>query len=449
MENIKKEKNYAAGTLIESAKRGIITADMEYCAGAEGVSPEKVRQNIACGHTVITRNRKRKIMPVAIGRGLRTKINANIGSSGDNHDIEEELEKLRVAIKSGADAVMDLSTGGNIKLFRREILENSSVPIGTVPLYEAFQPVMNPENAGDAPGSGSGLDSIDKFDPEYLFEVIENQCEEGVDFITVHCGLTLESVRKMNRQTRVMGIVSRGGSLIASWMLRNNRENPLFEQYDRLLKIAKKNDVVLSLGDGLRPGCLADATDRAQITELVTLGELQKRALEEGVQVIIEGPGHVPLNQVETNIKLEKNLCNGAPFYVLGPLVTDIAPGYDHITSAIGGAIAAGAGADFLCYVTPAEHLRLPSVDDVREGVIASKIAAHAGDIAKGIPGALDKDLAMSKKRRAMDWEGQYEQSVDPGKAREMRASLPSLKDDKVCSMCSSYCSIKLNASFK
>ena len=249
-------------------------------------------------------------------------------------------------------------------------------------------------------------------------------------------------------QTRIMGIVSRGGSLIASWMIRKNKENPLYEHYGRLLKIAKKNDVVLSLGDGLRPGCLNDATDRAQITELVTLGELQKKALEEGVQVMIEGPGHVPLNQVEANIKLEKSLCNGAPFYVLGPLVTDIAPGYDHITSAIGGAIAAGAGADFLCYVTPAEHLRLPSVSDVKDGVIASKIAAHAGDIAKGIKGALDLDIEMSKNRRAMNWDKQYECALDPERAKEMRASLP-LKDDKVCSMCSSYCSIKLNASFK
>ena len=283
--------------------------------------------------------------------------------------------------------------------------------------------------------------------PEYLFDVIERQCEEGVDFITVHCGLTLKAISTMNMQTRIMGIVSRGGSLIASWMIRNNKENPLYENYERLLKIAKKNDVVLSLGDGLRPGCLHDATDRAQITELITLGELQKKALEEGVQVMIEGPGHVPLNQVEENIKLEKSLCNGAPFYVLGPLVTDIAPGYDHITSAIGGAIAAGAGADFLCYVTPAEHLRLPSVSDVKEGVIAAKIAAHAGDIAKGIKGAANFDLEMSKNRRAMNWEKQYECALDPERAREMRASLP-LKDDKVCSMCSSYCSIKLNSSF-
>ena len=394
------------------------------------------------GFTVITKNRLRDIKPLAVGKDLKTKVNANIGSSGDNHDIEEELEKLITAIKSGADAVMDLSTGGNIVEFRSYILKNSSVPIGTVPLYEAFQPavekgIVNPNSP----------DFIDKFDPEYLFDVIERQCEEGVDFITVHCGLTLKAISAMNMQTRIMGIVSRGGSLIASWMIRNNRENPLYENYERLLKIAKKNDVVLSLGDGLRPGCLNDATDRAQITELITLGELQKKALEEGVQVMIEGPGHVPLNHVEENIKLEKSLCNGAPFYVLGPLVTDIAPGYDHITSAIGGAIAAGAGADFLCYVTPAEHLRLPSVSDVKEGVIAAKIAAHAGDIAKGIKGAVNLDLEMSKNRRAMNWEKQYECALDTERAREMRASLP-LKDDKVCSMCSSYCSIKLNSSF-
>ncbi len=426
---------------IEAARKNIITQEMKSCAAAEGVSAETIRGDIMDGMTVITKNRLRDISPLAVGKGLKTKVNANIGSSGDSHSIEEELEKLFAAIKSGADAVMDLSTGGNIIEFRQNILKNSTVPVGTVPLYEAFQPAM--ENGGS-----SGLSFIDKFDPEYLFEVIERQCEEGVDFITVHCGLTLNSIKTMNMQTRIMGIVSRGGSLIASWMIKKNKENPLYEDYGRLLKIAKKNDVVLSLGDGLRPGCLNDATDRAQITELVTLGELQKKALEEGVQVMIEGPGHVPLNQVEANIKLEKSLCNGAPFYVLGPLVTDIAPGYDHITSAIGGAIAAGAGADFLCYVTPAEHLRLPSVSDVKEGVIASKIAAHAGDIAKGIKGAIDIDIEMSKNRRAMNWEKQYECALDPEKAKEMRASLP-LKDDKVCSMCSSYCSIKLNASFK
>ena len=426
---------------IESAKNNIITDEMKYCAKMEGVSAEEIRIGIMNGHIVITKNRARNIKPLAIGKGLKTKVNANIGSSGDNYNIGTELEKLFTATRSGADAVMDLSTGGNIVEFRREIIKNSCVPVGTVPLYEAFQPAIG------AGGADSGS-NINKFDPEYLFEVIERQCEEGVDFITVHCGLTLEAVRKMNLQTRIMGIVSRGGSLIASWMIRNNRENPLYEEYGRLLKIAKKNDVALSLGDGLRPGSLADATDRAQISELITLGELQKTALEEGVQVMIEGPGHVPLNQVETNIKLEKSLCNGAPFYVLGPLVTDIAPGYDHITSAIGGAIAAGAGADFLCYVTPAEHLRLPTAEDVKEGVIAAKIAAHAGDIAKGVKGAMEKDIDMSKNRRAMNWEAQYESSIDPEKAREMRASLP-LKDDKVCSMCSSYCSIKLNASFK
>ena len=426
---------------IEAARKNIITEEMKSCAAAEGVSAETIRGDIMDGRTVITKNRLRDISPLAVGKGLKTKVNANIGSSGDNHSVEEELEKLFAAISSGADAVMDLSTGGNIIEFRQNILKNSKVPVGTVPLYEAFQPAM--ENGGFG-----GLSFIDKFDPEYLFEVIERQCEEGVDFITVHCGLTLNAIKTMNMQTRIMGIVSRGGSLIASWMIKKNKENPLYEDYGRLLKIAKKNDVVLSLGDGLRPGCLNDATDRAQITELVTLGELQKKALEEGVQVMIEGPGHVPLNQVEENIKLEKSLCNGAPFYVLGPLVTDIAPGYDHITSAIGGAIAAGAGADFLCYVTPAEHLRLPSVSDVKEGVIASKIAAHAGDIAKGIKGALNLDIEMSKNRRAMDWEKQYECALDPEKAKEMRASLP-LKDDKVCSMCSSYCSIKLNASFK
>ncbi len=421
---------------IESAKKNIITKEMQFTANREDIEPEKIMHDIANGHTIILKNKVHNINPLAVGKDLSTKVNSNIGSSGDICSIDEELEKLFVSIDSGADAVMDLSTGGNIKDFREKILKNSTIPLGTVPLYEAFQYLMDKN------------ESIEKFDPEILFEVIERQCEEGVDFITVHCGLTLEAIKKMNEQSRILGIVSRGGSLIATWMIKNNKENPLYHQYDRLVKIAKKNDVVLSLGDGLRPGSIADATDRAQITELITLGELAKKAFEEDVQVMIEGPGHVPLNQVETNIKLQKSLCNGAPFYVLGPLVTDIAPGYDHITSAIGGAIAAGAGADFLCYVTPAEHLRLPSAEDVRNGVIAAKIAAHAGDIAKGVKNAIQKDIQMSNFRKAMNWEGQYNSALDPEKARDMRSAI-TLKDDKVCSMCSSYCAIKLNASFK
>ncbi len=421
---------------IEAAKNNIITNEVEYCSKIEDIEPETLKNDIANGYTVILKNSMHNIKPLAVGKGLTTKVNANIGSSGDKYDLAEELEKLFVSIKSGADAVMDLSTGGNIVEFRKEILKNSTIPLGTVPLYEAFQEIME---------TGKPLD---KFDPEVLFDVIQRQCEEGIDFITVHCGLTLEAIKKMNRQKRILGIVSRGGSLIASWMIKTNRENPLYEQFDRLLKIAKKNDVVLSLGDGLRPGSLADATDRAQISELIMLGELAKMSLEEGVQAMIEGPGHIPLNQIETNIKLEKSICNGAPFYVLGPLVTDIAPGYDHITSSIGGAIAAGAGADFLCYVTPAEHLRLPSIEDVKDGVIAAKIAAHAGDIAKGVKNAIKKDIEISNCRKLMDWEGQYNNSLDPEKAREMRKTI-TLKDDKVCSMCSSYCSIKLNAALQ
>lgn len=421
---------------IESAKKNIITKEMQFTANKEDIEPEKIMHDIANGHTIILKNKVHNINPLAVGKDLSTKVNSNIGSSGDICSIDEELEKLFVSIDSGADAVMDLSTGGNIKDFREKILKNSTIPLGTVPLYEAFQYLMDKN------------EPIEKFDPEILFEVIERQCEEGVDFITVHCGLTLEAIKKMNEQSRILGIVSRGGSLIATWMIKNNKENPLYDQYNRLVKIAKKNDVVLSLGDGLRPGSIADATDRAQITELITLGELAKKAFEEDVQVMIEGPGHVPLNQVETNIKLQKSLCSGAPFYVLGPLVTDIAPGYDHITSAIGGAIAAGAGADFLCYVTPAEHLRLPSAEDVRNGVIAAKIAAHAGDIAKGVKNAIQKDIQMSNFRKAMNWEGQYNSALDPEKARDMRSAI-TLKDDKVCSMCSSYCAIKLNASFK
>ncbi|MFQ5737263.1 MAG: phosphomethylpyrimidine synthase ThiC [Thermodesulfobacteriota bacterium] len=418
-------------TQIEAARRGVITREMEAAAQSEGVGAEQIRRSIEEGTVVITRNRAHtSIAGLAVGKGLRTKVNANIGSSQDHVDVEEEILKLRAAVEAGADAVMDLSTGGDVNAIRRAIMEESTVPIGTVPIYQA---------AMDAKKKGK---SFVELTADEIFEVIEQQAQEGVDFVTVHCGVTMGSVERIRREGRIMGIVSRGGALTAEWMKFRKRENPLYEEFPRLVKIAKKYDMVLSLGDGLRPGCLADATDRGQVSELITLGELARKAFEEGVQVMIEGPGHMPINQIEANILLQKRLCNGAPFYVLGPLVTDIAPGYDHITSAIGGAIAAQSGADFLCYVTPSEHLRLPDVADVREGVIASRIAAHAGDIAKNAR-AMEEDIRLAKARKKLDWDEQIRLSIDPKKAQSIRDVSPP-EDSDVCSMCGSLCAIKI-----
>jgi phosphomethylpyrimidine synthase len=418
-------------TQILEARKGNATPEMEAVARAEGVSVGHVIEGVGEGTIVITRNsRHMSITPLGVGRGLRTKINANIGTSKDRMSIDDEIAKLKAAVAAGADAVMDLSTGGPIVGIRAEILKQSTVSVGTVPIYQAAVETVEQGKA------------IVQMDPDLLFRVIEEQAEEGVDFVTVHCGVTSSSVERLKSQGRIMDVVSRGGAFHLEWMIYNGAENPLFTQYDRLIEIAKKYDVTLSLGDGMRPGCLADATDRAQIEELITLGELRDRALEAGVQVMIEGPGHVPINQVETNMKIQKALCKGAPFYVLGPLVTDIAPGYDHITSAIGGAIAGAAGADFLCYVTPSEHLRLPDLDDVREGVIASRIAAHAADIAKGVKGAMDWDREMARRRKALDWKGQIELSINPERARTLRASsMP--KESDVCTMCGEFCSMK------
>jgi phosphomethylpyrimidine synthase len=418
-------------TQILEARRGNITPEMEAVARAERVSLDHVIEGVANGTIVITRNRVHtNITPLGVGKGLRTKINANIGTSKDRMSIEGEIEKLKTAVAAGADAVMDLSTGGPIVAIRTEILKQSTVAIGTVPIYQAAVETVEQGKP------------IVQMDPDLLFRVIEQQAEEGVDFVTVHCGVTISSLERLKRQGRIMDVVSRGGAFHIEWIIYNGAENPLFTQFERLIEIAKKYDVTLSLGDGMRPGCLADATDRAQIEELITLGELRDIAHEAGVQVMIEGPGHVPINQVETNMKIQKELCKGAPFYVLGPLVTDVAPGYDHITSAIGGAIAGAAGADFLCYVTPSEHLRLPDLDDVREGVIASRIAAHAADIAKGVPGAMDWDKEMARRRKALDWKGQIELSINPERARKLReSSMP--KESDVCTMCGEFCSMK------
>ncbi|MDO9026270.1 MAG: phosphomethylpyrimidine synthase ThiC, partial [bacterium] len=341
----------------------------------EKVPWESIKEGLEQGTIVIPMNKNRRLLkPCAVGKGLRTKVNANIGTSQDTAELSIELEKLKAAVGAGADAIMDLSTGGDIDAVRREILAQCPVPLGTVPIYQAaIEAVKNKK-------------SLVEMTVDEIFSVIERQAKDGVDFLTVHCGITSESVKRLKQEGRVASVVSRGGAFTIEWMSYNKAENPLYQYYDRLLDICKEHNVTLSLGDGFRPGCLADATDRAQIQELITLGELVDRARAAGVQAMVEGPGHVPIDQIETNVKIQKELCKGAPFYVLGPLVTDIAPGYDHITAAIGGAWAAYFGADFLCYVTPSEHLKLPDIDDVREGVIVLRIAAHAADIAKGVP---------------------------------------------------------------
>ncbi|MBE0415350.1 MAG: phosphomethylpyrimidine synthase ThiC [Dehalococcoidia bacterium] len=422
-------------TQLESARNGIMSSEMKLVAEAEGVASEFIQQGLAKGTIIIPANRNHKLSHYCgIGKGLRVKVNANIGTSTDFSDIESELEKLKVAIEYKADTVMDLSTGGDLTAIRRAILKESSIPLGTVPIYQAGIEAI--ERRG----------SIVAITTDDLFRVIEGQAEEGVDFMTVHCGVTRAAIERLKRQRRVTDVVSRGGAFLLGWILHNERENPLYEQYDRLLEIARKFDVTLSLGDGLRPGSLADATDRAQVEELLILGELVERAWDAGVQVMVEGPGHVPLDQITTNVQLEKSLCKGAPFYVLGPLVTDIAAGYDHISGAIGGAIAAMAGADFLCYVTPSEHLGLPGPDDVKVGVIASRIAAHAADIVNGVKGAWEWDKKMSLARKNLDWEEQSRLCLDPAKARQVHSQLAT--SGVACSMCGDYCALELVASF-
>jgi len=418
-------------TQLESAREGIISPQMKVVAQAEGVEAEFIRQGVAKGTIVIPANIKHsKLVPCGIGQGLSTKVNANIGTSSDFGNVDSELGKMRAAIDSGADTVMDLSTGGDISAIRQAIITSSPLPIGTVPIYQV------------------GIEAIDrhgaivKMTADDLFAVIEEHVRDGVDFITVHCGVTQSAFARLKQQGRVADVVSRGGAFLIGWMLYNECENPLYEQYDRLLEIAREFDVTLSLGDGMRPGSLADATDRAQIEELLIAGELVQRAQQAGVQVMVEGPGHLPLNQIETNVQLQKTICKGAPFYVLGPLVTDIGAGYDHITGAIGGAIAAAAGADFLCYVTPSEHLSLPGLEDVKQGVIASRIAAHAADIVKGVKGAEERDRKMSVARKGLDWEEQARLSLDPERSRQVHSKYASV--GSACSMCGDYCAMEL-----
>ena len=422
-------------TQLELAREGKISPEMEQAAAAENVSAENLRQLIASGRAVIPKNKKHQLEQIlAIGEGLRTKVNANIGTSGPCCGVQQEIEKLEVAVAAGTDSVMDLSTGADYVEVRRAILERSPVMLGAVPIYAVASRLRLEKKA------------LAKMDADELFRSIEEQCAEGIDYITVHCGVTREVVRRLEHFQRLMPMVSRGGSVLMHWMEKNDKENPLYQDFDALLDIAYTYDVTLSLGDGFRPGTVVDATDGPQVEELIVIGELARRARERGVQVIIEGPGHVPLNQVVANVVIEKQICDGAPFYLLGPLTTDIAPGYDHITGAIGGAIAAAAGADFLCYVTPAEHLCIPNASDVRAGVIASRIAAHSADIAKGVPGALKRDRQMSIYRQELDWEGMMSQALDPHWARQ-RVSLSS--DKETCTMCGELCAVKLSQQVK
>jgi len=418
-------------TQLETARSGNITPEMEAVANQEGLSPEYVRAGVAKGTIVILHNTRRSgVKLCGIGTGLRTKVNANLGTSPDKPDLASEMEKLEVAVRHGADAVMDLSTGGDLDAIRKRFMDESPVPVGSVPIYSAAVEIVK-----------DGKTIVD-MTADDMFEAMQRHVLAGMDFITVHCGVTLETIKRLRGQRRITDVVSRGGSFLTQWMLHNEQENPLYSQFERLLQIAKEFDVTLSLGDGLRPGCLADATDRPQIQELILLGELADQAKSYGVQAMIEGPGHVPLNEIEANVMLEKKLCNGAPFYVLGPLTTDIAPGYDHITSAIGGALAGKAGADFLCYVTPAEHVCLPSLDDVRQGVIASRIAAHVADLAKGHETAHEWDDKMGRARKELNWETQAELAIDPELIRVRREQ--NLPDDAdACTMCGKFCAVK------
>jgi phosphomethylpyrimidine synthase len=416
---------------MKEARKGNITKEVEIIANEEHISPEKLRKMIAIGKVVIPKNINRKTKPCGIGDNLKTKINANIGSSSKMENLPLEIEKAKTAVKYGADAVMDLSTGPNLKEFREKILDEINIPIGTVPIYEAG---VATQKIGEP---------ITSMSEEDIFKAIENQAKEGVDFMTLHCGINKDLVEKLTHAKRTMGIVSRGGTFLASWILHNGIENPLYENYDYILEIAYEYDITLSLGDGLRPGCLQDATDIPQIQELVNLGTLVKRAQDASVQCMVEGPGHVPMNQIASNMQIQKTLCYGAPFYVLGPIVTDLAPGYDHITSAIGGAIAAQSGANFLCYVTPAEHLSIPNLEDVKEGVIASKIAAQAADVAKGLNSALEKEKDMAIARKTFNWDKQFELAFDREKCEKYRESYP-LEDEDMCSMCGEYCAIRI-----
>ena len=422
-------------TQMQLAREGKVTDAMRHVAEEEHVAVETVRERVAKGTIAICANvnhlAQGNFQPRGVGEGLRTKVNANIGTSSTFPEIAPELEKLDEAVKCGADAVMDLSTGNHIDESRQKIIAHSPVMVGTVPLYQATVRSIREHGA------------VVEMTDDDIIETIEAHAKDGADFMTLHCGVTRAAIEAMRAQGRVMDIVSRGGSFIAGWMLHNEQENPLYEHFDDILDICEKYDVTISLGDGMRPGCTSDATDRAQLTELITLGSLVDRAWRRGVQVMVEGPGHVPFDQIKANMQLEKRLCRNAPFYVLGPLVTDIAPGYDHITSAIGGTLAAASGADFLCYVTPAEHLALPTIEDVHTGVITARIAAHAADLVKNVPGVREWDRKMAEARKQLDWKAQMDLAIDPELARQKRGAR-NPEDEKACSMCGDYCAVEI-----
>lgn len=415
-------------TQMAAARAGVITPELAKCAEYEGIAAEELRQLVAAGQAVIPANKNHKCLhPFAIGRRLKTKINVNLGTSRDCLDMEQELAKVQSAVDMGAEAIMDLSSFGDTKVFRRRLAAECPAVLGTVPIYDALVYYDKP---------------LAEITAQEWLDVFRMHAEDGVDFMTIHCGMNRETAARFRANPRLMNIVSRGGSLMFAWMTATGEENPFFEHFDEILQICREYDVTLSLGDACRPGCVADAGDIAQIEELVVLGELTRRAWAQDVQVMIEGPGHMQLDQIAANMQIQQTICHGAPFYVLGPLVTDIAPGYDHITAAIGGALAAASGAAFLCYVTPAEHLRLPDLADVKEGIIASRIAAHAADLAKGIPGARDWDDAMARARQKLDWEEQFRLAIDPEKARRYRAeSQPACED--TCTMCGKMCAVR------
>lgn len=423
-------------TLIETLKRGEIPQALEKAAAAEPLEVEEIARRITTGTVVFPLNGLRELeRPCAIGLGLRTKVNANIGTSGDRADLDFELSKLAAAVDAGADTVMDLSTGGDIGAVRRKIVAESAVPVGTVPIYQAA--VESKERHG----------SIVAMTPDDMFEAIERHAADGVDFVTVHCGVTTKALSCLEATGRIADIVSRGGAFLSGWMIYNERENPLYSEFDRLLDIARRYEMTLSLGDGFRPGAVADATDSAQVQELITLGELVSRCRDAGVQAMVEGPGHVPISQIVENVRLAKDICRGAPFYVLGPLVTDVAPGYDHIVAGIGGALAAASGADFLCYVTPREHLGLPDIDDVREGTVVTRIAAHAGDLAKDPEFFMTWDNEMSRARKALEWDKQVALSVNPDRAGRVLAECR-VEDHEGCTMCGEFCAMKFVAEY-
>ena len=415
-------------TQMDAARKGILTKELLAVAKKEQMEPEKLVKLVAAGQVVIPANKCHTCLdPNGIGSSLRTKINVNLGTSRDLNDLDMELQKVNDAVAMGAESIMDLSSSGDTQKFRRKLTAECPAIIGTVPIYDAVVYYHKP---------------LREITSEEWLQIAEMHAKDGVDFLTIHVGINKNTAERFKKMKRLTNIVSRGGSIIFAWMEMTGQENPFYEHFDRLLDICQEYDVTLSLGDACRPGCLEDATDVSQLEELLTLGELTRRAWEKNVQVMIEGPGHMPLDQIAANMKIQQSVCKGAPFYVLGPLVTDVAPGYDHITAAIGGAIAASAGASFLCYVTPAEHLRLPNRDDVKEGIIASRIAAHAADIAKGIPGAKEWDRKMAQARARLDWEEQFSLAIDPEKARRYRAESKPEKED-TCSMCGNFCAVK------